>query len=443
MPSQISKITLIMPNFNWRVSTDVKKDPPMGILYIASCLESMGYDVGVIDAHAEELTIDDVISKIRQKSPHVVGISCNYAPLHNITMELCEKIKAENKNIVTVIGGNHASASYQNLLEKCRSIDFVILGQGEYIFSSLIRALNSPPNEGQYISNVKGIAYVSDGNILRTHGAPIIDNLDELPMPAYHLVDMSKYDRYNIITSRGCPYQCNYCASNVITRHHFRQRTPKYVVNEIKHVIGKYGNKPVWFSDDTFTANKSFVIDLMGRIIDSGIGVEWSCLTRVNTTTKEILNKMKQAGCKYISYGVESGNEEMLKLMNKKITIHNVEQVLGDTKDVGIDMYLFFIVGYPGDTKEMAEDGIKLIERLCPTGVGYNIFIPLPGTPAWKDLESKGLVGYDIIEWDKLFMRTAWSEYVDYSAKLASTWCDMTPEEIIDICQRGESACKN
>ena len=124
MPKQISKIMLIMPNFNWRVHTDVKKDPPMGILYIASCLESLGYSVGVVDAHAEDLTIDDVITKIKQQQPQIIGISCNYAPLHNITTDLCGRIKSENKNIVTVVGGNHASASYRSLLESCRDIDY-------------------------------------------------------------------------------------------------------------------------------------------------------------------------------------------------------------------------------------------------------------------------------------------------------------------------------
>lgn len=442
MPKQISKIMLIMPNFNWRVQTDVKKDPPMGVLYIASCLESLGYSVSVVDAHAEELTIDDVIAKIKQQQPQLVGISCNYAPLHNITTDLCGRIKSENKNIVTVVGGNHASASYRSLLKSCREIDYVVLGQGEYIFPSLIRSLNAPVQDGRGVSGVNGIAYIEDGVVFRTPGAPIINKLDELPMPAYHLVDMSKYDRYNVIISRGCPFQCNYCASNVITKHHVKYRAPKYVANEIKHLFTKYGNKPIWFSDDTFTANKKIVDELLDRIIDMNIGVEWSCLTRVNTTHIDVLKKMKKAGCKYISYGVESGNDEMLKLMNKKITIQNVEKVLEDTKSVGIDMYLFFIVGYPGDTKEMEDDSLKLIERLHPTGVGYNIFIPLPGTPSWKYLEEKGLVGFDTIEWDKLFARVSWDEHDDYTAKLASTWCNITPEDIIEICNKGTNMCK-
>lgn len=442
MPNQINKIMLIMPNFNWRVQTDVKKDPPMGILYIASCLESSGYSVSVVDAHAEELSVESVISKIKHQQPQLVGISCNYAPIHNITIELCERIKTENKNIFTVVGGNHASASYKALLESCRYIDYVILGQGEYVLPSLIRSLNSKLHDGQGVSSVNGIAYIDDGVITRTQGAPIITNLDELPMPAYHLVDMSKYDRYNVIISRGCPFQCNYCASNVITKHHVKYRAPKYVANEIKHLFTKYGNKPLWFSDDTFTANKKIVEELLDRIIDMNIGVEWSCLTRVNTTSIDILEKMKKAGCKYISYGVESGNEEMLKLMNKKITIKNVEKVLEDTKSVGIDMYLFFIVGYPGDTKEMEEDSLKLIERLCPTGVGYNVFIPLPGTPSWKELEEKGLVSFDTIEWDKLFARVSFDEPDGYSAKLASTWCDISPEDIIEICNKGTNMCK-
>lgn len=437
MQKQTNKVLLISPNFNWRVKTNMKKDPPMGILYIAACLESLGYSVSVIDAHADDLTVEDVILKIKNYNPRVVGISCNYAPLHNITMDLCSKIKIENKNIVTVVGGNHAAASYEHMLKSCRDIDYVILGQGEYIFSSLLRAIDPSSKNDKRISDVKGIAYTDDGVVYKTPSAPIINNLDELPLPAYHLVDMSKYDRYNVIISRGCPFECNYCASNVITKRHVKYRSPKYVVSEIKYILTKYGNKPVWFSDDTFTANNKIVDELLDRIINMNINFEWSCLTRVNTTSIDVLKKMKQAGCKYISYGVESGNPEMLNLMNKKITIQNIETVLENTKRVGIDMYLFFIVGYPGDTIEMENDSLELIKRLNPTGVAYNVFIPLPGTRIWKCLEDKGLVSFDTIEWDRLFARISYDDYDDYTARLASTWCNISPEDIIKICKSG------
>jgi radical SAM superfamily enzyme YgiQ (UPF0313 family) len=420
----------------------MKKDPPMGVLYIASSLETGGYNVDVIDAHAEELTMDAVIARVKKISPQIIGISCNYAPLHNITMELCERIKTENKDIITVVGGNHASATAPHLLGHCRDIDFIILGQGEYIFPSLIRAISSNIQGIAGMRNVLGIAYMEDGNYVKTQSAPIISNLDELPLPAYHLVNMGLYERYNIVTSRGCPFQCNYCASNIITKHHVKYRKPKMVLNEIKMLVEKHGKKHFWFSDDTFTSNKLQSMELMDLIIDSGIDIEWSCLTRANTTSKELLKKMKLAGCKYISYGVESASDDMLRDMNKKLTIETIETAVTDTKDAGIDVYLFFIVGYPGDTMQDEMNGIDFVKRVCPKGTGYNIFIPLPGTTCWKQLEGDGLVGFDTIEWDKLFMRTSWDDHDDYSAKLASTWCSLTPEEIIDVCNRGESACQ-
>lgn len=432
----IKKILLIMPNFNWKVEFDVQKDPPMGVLYIAAVLEKEGFNVRIVDANAEGLTIDDVVNVVKEYEPQIIGISCNYAPLNNLSITLSERIKEVRKDIPIVIGGNHATASYKHILSKGKDvIDYIIRGQGETIFLNLVNTLNNKIS----IEKVNGIAYIKDNNIFSTQNEDSIKDLDELPMPAYHLLNMKIYNRYNIISSRGCPYNCNYCASNVVTGRKVTYRSTRNIVNEIKHLITNYGQKHFWFSDDTFTANYKHTNELLDLIIKENIKFDWSCLTRVNKTKLEILEKMKMAGCKYISYGVESGDIKMLQNMNKNIKLQDVKEALELTKQVGIDMYTFFLIGYPGETKDSIKSTFDLIREIKPTGASFAIVIPLPGTTLWEYLESENIIDYDSIEWDYLFAKSGKGKYVNYSAQLASKWCNIPANDLIELCKQGES----
>lgn len=421
-----------MPNFNWNANFEVQKDPPMGILYIASALEQHGFDVRIIDANLGNLTMDEVVWRCRDSS--VVGISCNYAPLHNVTLHLCAALKRVNPHIRTVVGGNHATALSKMLLRQSHgTIDYIVRGQGETVFPHLMRTVEH--------NLVYGISYVDkEGNVIENPDAPSICNLDYIPLPAYHLLDMELYDRYNIVTSRGCPYNCRYCASNVITKGKVLYRSPDCIVEEIQLLVKKYGNKHFWFCDDTFTSNYRHTDALLDCLLENQVDISWSCLTRVNLTRPELLRKMKRAGCKYISYGVESGDEAILRAMDKRITLDAVRSALLMTKAAGIDMYLFFIIGYPGDTLDSVRKSFDLIREVQPTGVGMNVLIPLPGTPLWDDLVAKGLLDPDAIEWDRLFTRTGYSDYENYSARLASQWCELTEDQIISLCGEGRCA---
>lgn len=430
----LKNVVLIMPNFNWRIEFDIQKDPPMGIAYIGAVLELNGYKVTIIDANAEELTLDDVIAKIMKISPDFIGISANYSPLNNLAIELCEKIKDYNKNIIVSVGGNHATASYKYMLEKSNgAIDFVIKGQGETIILNLLESLGN----GTEVSKVKGIAYIKNGEVICTEQQELIKNIDDIPMPAYHLLDMNLYDRYNIVSSRGCPYRCTYCASSVIVDK-VAYRSPENIVREIEYLIKNYGQKIFWFSDDTFTSNFKHTNQLLNLIIKRNLNIKWSCLTRVNRTSKELLEKMKKAGCIYISYGVESGDANMLEKMNKKITLDQVREALRITKEIGIDMYTFFLIGYPGETIESVNKSFDLIREIKPTGASFAVVIPLPGTSLWNYLYEQGYLDYNRINWDYLFAKSGKDKYENYSAKLASTWCGIDEKKLVELCEQGQ-----
>ncbi len=433
----ISKVQLIMPNFNWNAEFDIQKDPPVGLLYIAAVLLKNEYTVEITDANAENLSVDGVLERIEAFGPDLVGISANFSPLHNSALLLSKRIKAFDSSICVVVGGNHATACADYMLEESRGcIDYIARGQGETVLTNLINGLNG----GLKQDHIRGISYLRNGKVVSNKPEALIDDLDGLPFPAYHLLNMSLYNRYNLITSRGCPFRCNYCASNVICNR-VRYRSPDKIIEEIEYLITNFGNKHFWFSDDTFTANFKHTDELLDKMIEGHLNISWSCLTRVNRTKRGLLDEMKRAGCKYISYGVESGDQLMLDRMNKRITLDEVREALIMTKEAGIDMYAFFLIGYPGDTVTAVEQSFKLIQEVRPNGVSFAVVIPLPGTTLWRFLEDNNQIDYGSIEWDYLFAKTGKGQYENYPATLAAGWCDIPDDKLIELCRKGESLC--
>lgn len=433
----MKKIVLLMPNTHEIINLNVKKDPPIGILYIAAVLRKAGYEVHIIDAFAMNLDIDDTVAKIMLIQPDYVGISCNYSPLHNVTLRIANEIKRKSENINIFVGGNHATASSGKLLLQSKgNIDVICLGQGEKSVLSYITSMD----KGTDFTGIPGISYIFDGVEHRNELFEIIENLDELPFPAYDLVDMRMYERYNIIASRGCPYSCTYCASNVIVNRKVRYRSATDIVDEIEMLIKNYGEKMVWFSDDTFTANLKFANSLMDEIEKRKIKFVWSCLTRVNNTSISLIKKMKKNGCRYISYGIESGNNYILSSMNKMITKEEIINTIQLTKEAEIEVYTFFLIGYPGETLKTVEDSFDLIAEAKPDGASFAIVIPLPGTEMWRQLENSNIICFDEIKWDYLFAKTgSYTEYERYSASLASRWCEISEQNLIDLYNRGNN----
>lgn len=428
------KVALIFPNYILREKFGNPSDQPLGIGYIASELEARGYKVKIVDANANNLSIEDICSIISEFDPNIIGISCNYSPLHNSTLSLSEMLKRKI-NVPIVIGGNHASALAEYILNQSNSIDIVIRGEGERIMPQLVKWLENK----EKIEDILGISYKKSDKIYSNPDAPLIENLDSLPLPAYHLLPMDKYSRYNIITSRGCPYNCSYCASNIIFKQKVRYRSPEKVVDEIEFLYKKYGDKYFWFSDDTFTSNTAYLTKLLDEMIKRGISIKWSCVTRVNLVSKDLLEKMKKAGCDYISYGVESGNEKILSEINKKISIIQIKEALELTKKAGIRTYTFFLVGNPNESWETIKDSYRLITNIKPDGASFAVVIPLPGTKMCNELMAKEIINYDDIEWDYLFAKIPGSNYEEYAASLASKWCELSPPELIKACKIGEA----
>lgn len=428
------KILLISPNYRMREAFGDTSDPPLGIASIAAVLLEAGHDVAIIDANAENLSLEQTVERAKAFGPELAGISCNYAPLHNPTIDLAAALAAETDAYVFA-GGNHASALAPYLLEHAPALQAVVRGEGEPVVPLMAVALET----GSGIESVPGLVLRTTNGVIDTGTSPHVEDLDSLPLPAYHLLPMDKYARYGIMSSRGCPFSCSYCASNVVFTCRVRYRDPERVADEIEHLLKTYGKRHCWFSDDTFTSNRRYTTRLLDALKARDLDFTWSCLTRVSVVDKDLLEAMRDTGCTYVSYGIESGNQGMLDAMGKRITVDEIVDALNTTAQTGLRQYGFFIVGFPGESQETICDSYRLIARTPLDGAAFNVLIPLPGTSLMEQLLAEGHLTYDEIEWDRLFARTPDEEHDWYSAQLASRWTEVSARELVEACIVGHA----
>ncbi len=320
----MAKIALIMPNFVLRDRFGDVSDPPIGIAFIGGHLEHHGHEVLIVDAMAENIEHQEIVRRVADFRPEFVGISCNYSPLHNSTLTLASALRqAFDRSIFIFVGGNHATAMSHLLLAQSRgNIDSVIFGEGETGTLTLVEQLLAREPLGKIPGNV----FISQGELVRTQPIPLVTDLDALGIPAYHLLPMDFYKRYNIVTMRGCPFSCSYCASTLIFTRRVRYRSAARVVDEIEYLLQTYGDRHFWFSDDTFTVNRSHTMALLQTMRERGVKPAWSCLTAVNRVKADLLETMRDNGCRYISYGIETGNTELLHYLGKKITAEIIKK---------------------------------------------------------------------------------------------------------------------
>jgi len=380
-------LLLTPPKNNTRETTYLT--PPVGLAYIAAYLKRGGVDVHVIDAQAESLGFSELAGRVEKLGPDVVGISA-FTTQINDTNKILGMIKSIDGKTVTVVGGYHASAAPNKTLKDFANIDFVIIGEGEYTFLELVRTVEK---NGE-LSRVKGILYRGEnGKIITTEPRPLIEDLDELPMPAWELFPLSKYTaiytkkkslQLPVSTSRGCPFGCIFCYRVLGDRTRFR--SPESVVKEIERNINVFGASQILFSDETFTLRKERTIELCDMIIYKGINrlVGFVCESRVDLVDRQILEKMKECNFTHVAYGIESGNQDILNKACKGIDLKKAEDAVRITKNLGIKTHTTFIFGLPFETRKTARDTIDFAIKLDADYSTFAILTPFPGTEARK-----------------------------------------------------------
>jgi radical SAM superfamily enzyme YgiQ (UPF0313 family) len=296
-------------------------------------------------------------------------------------IEVCKKLGA-----TTVMGGCHVTFYDKETLEEAPYLDIVVRGEGEYTFLDIV--------EGKDLRNIDGITYRENGKILRNSDRKLIENLDELPFPSRHLAPISKYRAFkagcDMITGRGCPYNCTFCVGHKMVGRKPRFRDIKLCVDEIEEIAYGYGFKRVNVVDDLLTINHKRVFAFCDELLERGIKVEWTAFSRVDTVTKELLSKMKEAGCCFICYGVESGNQRILDLAKKRTNLEKIRKGIALTNEAGIDSLSSFIMGLPGETRETAKESLEFGKSLGNL-YGFHILSPYPGTEVRERAEELGL----------------------------------------------------
>lgn len=449
---KINRILLIFPH---RISRKGYKEnlvPPLGIAYIAAVMEKENYQVKILDLAAEDfdhsedfgngfiiigLSYPKTRKLIEEYSPDIVGVSCLFSTQFKAMTNLCRMVKEINPAIVTVVGGEHPSALPRQSLQN-PYVDYVGIGEGEYVFRDLVDALN----RGADVSGLDGLGYKKDGEIFINPKTQFIDNLDELPMPARHLLPMHTYFKVNLpqgatslrtpntslLTSRGCKAKCVFCASTHFWGPKYRERSPENVLAEIELLVKEYGVKEISFLDDNLTYNKKRAMAIFQGMIDRKYDLVWSTPqgTAVYSMDEELLDKMKESGCYEVTFAVESGDQEVLKkIIKKPLNLDRIKGLVKHAKKAGMLVKGYFVLGLPGETKELMKKSIRFARKMGFNSAGIFIATPLPGTELYKICQEKGYLvpGFDF-------------ETINFGIGNIQT-PDFTPKDVETIVSRG------
>lgn len=371
--------------------------PPLGLACIGGSLLENGHDVRLFDFNL--YGHDEFIEIINDFAPDFVGITF-VTPLIREAQKISELVKSINDQTIIIGGGPHCSSFPESSIEEA-SLDIGVIGEGDFIINEIV--------VGKPLSEIKGIVYKKGDEILVNDRGEFIKDLNTLSFPAYSLYEKEKYNvppaiaRKNPVawveTSRGCVFECTYCNKSCFGKT-FRVKSPERVVEEFIK-IKKIGFKEIHLTDDGFTTNIKRAKKICDLLIESKVNIGWSTITgiRVDRVDFELLDKMRQAGCYRVYFGIESGNQEILNNIKKGITLEQVRKAVEFAKKAKLEIAGYFMVGLPGDTEETMQDTINFAKSLDLNLAKASITIPLPATGIFNELDAKGLIKTH--DWEK------------------------------------------
>jgi anaerobic magnesium-protoporphyrin IX monomethyl ester cyclase len=372
--------------------------PPLGVTYVAAAFEAAGAEVKIFDYIVSSYTKENLQKQLESFRPDAVGAT-------SVTMNFYEaqKILRDVKNydpgIITMMGGPHVSFTAADTLSQYPEIDLIVIGEGEDTIAELTPVLRQ---KGKW-RDISGIAYRHNDKIIITDKRDFISDIDRIPSPLRHLLPISRYRALgfpvSIITGRGCPYSCIFCLGRKMVGAKVRKRKSNLVLDEIEGIIG-YGFERINIADDLFTADKERVREICTGIKERSLKFKWSAFARVDTVNQEIFDLMAEAGCDSVSFGVETGNAEMLKRIKKGIKLEQVVSAVGMCQQAGMLAHESFIIGLPGETKDTLEETEKFAKSTKAI-YGYHYLAPFPGTTVREKIQ----------EYDLEIITNNWSRY--------------------------------
>ena len=393
---------------------------PIGLMYIAAVLEKADYKTEILDAFMAESTFQkngDTINvgmpferikqEIRARKPDIVGIAGPFTCQIENSIKISKLTKEDDPKILTVMGGPHVTLVPKEFLEEAKNVDIAVTGEGEYAMLDIARSFEGK----KQLSEILGVAYRQNGKVVLNPPRPFIENLDELPYPAYDLVDMEQYlnpkkigyrsfkeRAISMITSRGCPFNCCFCSVHLHMGRGFRAHSASYVLNHIEYVVDKFNVKNIFFEDDNLTLDLARFEAICDGVIEKKIKIGWETPNgvRADCLNLNLLKKMKQSGCQSVFFGVESGDQQILdNVICKSLDLKRVVEVAKICKDIGLKTGAFYIIGFPGEKKENMQRTVDFALRLKRDfDVGMHLFMATPsyGTRLYKECKKKGYI---------------------------------------------------
>ncbi len=390
------KVVLVRPSYHSYFIT-----PPIGLGYLASYLKKNKITAKIIDGLRDNNDNRALLERILKEKPDAVGITCLTA-FYNEAVGLSQMLKRSNKEIRVIFGGVHPTALPAETL-KDSNADFVICGEGETALLKLIE-------KGFVSDGIPGVYSQTNIEQGKNFGekAEIIDNLDDIPFPDWEQINPGTYPLapHGVIvrnspigvvtTTRGCPYQCTFCASPGFYDRKIRYRTPENVLEEIKYLVNRFGVKEIHFEDDNLTLERTHAKKICNLILKEKIKISWACPNgiRADKTDEELLRLMKKSGCYYLSYGIESASNRILENVKKHETIETIEKSIELANKAGILTSGFIILGLPGETKETLSKTIGFLKKTKLFRVTVVMLAVLPGTELWNKLKGKLVPGF-------------------------------------------------
>ena len=369
--------------------------PPLGIAQLAAVLRREGYTVKIIDAMAMRWDIAKCLKAIFSFGADIVGITSTTISIYNAA-SLSQAIKKE-KDIPVVIGGPHVTAVPKETLKDFSSFDLAVLREGEITLLDLLEFYDGK----KPLEDVKGLAIRKDGNVIFTGPREFIKDLDNLPFPAWDMLpplakfyqpaadSLNRFPSSSLVTSRGCPGRCIFCDRNVFGNH-TRAFSAEYVVGMFKELSHRFGIRDIFIHDDNFLVFSKRTKAICEFILKENIDMSWSCMGRSDTVDTSLFPLMKEAGCWQINYGLESGSQKILDILNKKTKLNEMRKVVAATRKAGIRVKGLFMIGSFGETEETIKETFKFILSLPLNDFHMTCFTPFPGTEAAKRAEEFG-----------------------------------------------------
>lgn len=414
------RVLLIQPPYDLFDDDERQAMPPLGLAYVAAVLEREGHEVRILDCVVEGfnslsphpdgrrrhgLDDDAITATITDYRPAVVGVSCLFSAQAPSAHHVCRLAKQINPGIRTIMGGAHPSAVPDEVLADPH-VDACVIGEGEQTMSRLVREIESgrfPP------SDTSGIGLRRDATIHVGQRAPAQEDIDTLPMPARHLLPMDLYFKYrsphgayvkhhpvtNMVTSRGCPAKCNFCSIHTVWGRRFRYHSAARVLSEMEHLVERYGVRELQFEDDNLTLNKPRIREICRGMIERRLGLTWTTPNgaAIWALDEELVGLMRRAGCHHLTLAVESGDQNVLRnIIGKPLDLSRVRPIVDACRREGMGVSLFFVVGFPGETKEDIRRTFDFAMNLDADQACFFTATPYPGTAMFRQCVESGLL---------------------------------------------------